>query len=88
MADVAGFGFCGYRFLQGKELRISAEGRRRHRQRRDRLLEQGASAAKLRDYYKRWLAWCHGGLGGLVEEKGGAGESQGGRGADGLTGET
>ena len=74
MGDGAGFDFCGYQFLQGTKLRISAEGHRRHRQRRARLLEQGASAAKLRDYEERWLAWCHGGLGGLVEEKGGAGK--------------
>jgi len=71
--------FVRYQFLQGAKLRISAEGHRRHRQRRARLLEQGASAAKLRDYDKRWLAWCHGGLGGLAEEKGGPRESQGGR---------
>ena len=52
--------FVRYQFLQGAKLRTSAEGHRRHRQRRARLLEQGASAAKLRDYDKRWLAWCHG----------------------------
>ena len=49
MGDGAGFDFCGYQFFQGAKLRISAEGHRRHRQRRARLLEQGASASRLRE---------------------------------------
>jgi len=65
-----GFDFCGYQFSRGQKLRVSAEGRRRHLQRRARLKEQGAFKTELRAYDKRWSAWCHGGLWGLVVEKG------------------
>jgi RNA-directed DNA polymerase len=69
--DEVGFDFCGYQFVKGRKLRVSAEGHRRHLARIRQLIEQGASLKRLREYVNRWLSWVHGGLKGLVEEKGG-----------------